>query len=66
MLNNLLYVTMKNNICSAIKDNNIDLLLSYEVIVYNYWEMGWFSLEEKIELYDLIVYNVKLLLESKI
>ena len=61
MLNYLLYVTMKTLIYSAIKENNTDLLLSYADIVYDYWENGWFSLEEKIELFDLIAYNVNVL-----
>lgn len=65
MLNNLLYVTIRTNILHAIREKDIDILLSYEVMLYDYCERGWISNPEKIELYDLIVYGVKILIEEK-
>lgn len=65
MLNNLLYVTIRTNILTAIKDSNTDLVLAYAVMLYDYCERGWISKPEKIELYDLIVCGVKTLIEEK-
>lgn len=65
MLNNLLYVTIRTNILHTIREKDTDLLLPYAVMLYDYCERGWISKPEKIELYDLIVYGVKMLIEEK-
>lgn len=60
-----LYKDIKKEIYEAFAKEDIILLSSYMVMVYDYWKKDWIMAEEKELLFDLIHYSVKLLLERK-
>ena len=58
-----LYKDIKKEIYETFAKEDIILLSSYMVMVYDYWKKDWIMAEEKELLFDLIHYSVKLLLE---
>ena len=60
-----LYKDIKKEIYETFAKEDIILLSSYMVMVYDYWKKDWIMTEEKELLFDLIHYSVKLLLERK-
>ena len=60
-----LYKDIKKEIYETFAKEDIVLLSSYMVIVYDYWKKDWIMTEEKELLFDLIHYSVKLLLERR-
>lgn len=60
-----LYNRIKKEIYETFAAENIIQLVSYMLVVYDYWKKDWITTEEKELLFDLIHYSVKLLLERK-
>ena len=60
-----LYNRIKKEIYETFAKEDIILLSSYMVMVYDYWKKDWITEEEKDLLFDLIHYSVKLLLERR-
>ena len=60
-----LYNRIKKEIYETFAKEDIILLSSYMVMVYDYWKKDWIMEEEKELLFDLIHYSVKLLLERR-
>ena len=60
-----LYNSIKKEIYETFAKEDIILLSSYMVVVYDYWKKEWITAEEKDLLFDLIHYSVKLLLERR-
>lgn len=60
-----LYNEIKKEIYDSFCEDEILVLLSYMVLVYNYYVKGLITLEERESLFDLIHYSVKLVLERK-
>ena len=60
-----LYKDIKKEIYETFAKEDIILLSSYMVMVYDYWKKDWIMAEEKELLFDLIHYSVKLLLERR-
>lgn len=60
-----LYNCIKKEIYETFAKEDIVLLCSYMVVVYDYWKKAWITTEEKDLLFDLVDYSVKLLLERK-
>ena len=60
-----LYKDIKKEIYETFAKEDIVLLSSYMVMVYDYWKKDWIMTEEKELLFDLIHYSVKLLLERR-
>lgn len=60
-----LYNRIKKEVYETFAKEDIILLSSYMVMVYDYWKKDWIMAEEKELLFDLIHYSVKLLLERR-
>lgn len=63
--NSELYNRIRKEIYETFASEDIIVLSSYMVMVYDYWKKDWITGVEKEFLFDLIHYSVKLLLERK-